>query len=76
MPNISPRAIYRTAAWVFLLWLHGCGGSKPEPARIEAVCAAAAVPLPEGAAQDARDIRDAILRLCAAGKVLGKDGGT
>lgn len=75
----SPRALFRLTLWVILLSLGGCAGSKQEPVdaekAIDAACAAAAVPLPESASEEAKQINAAVKALCAAGKVLAKDGG-
>ena len=79
MPNLSPRALYRLSLWIVLLWLHGCGGSKQEPVdpekALDAICAAAAVPVPDSASDDIKQANAATRAACAARRAIAKDGG-
>lgn len=75
----SPRALFRLTLWIVLLSLGGCGGSKPPPADVEktidAICAAAAVPVPDSASDELKQANAATRAACAARKVLAKDAG-
>jgi hypothetical protein len=80
MIHITPRAILRTAVWVALLWLNGCGGSKQEPIdpekALDAICAAASVPVPDSASDDIKQANAATRAACAARRAVAQDGGS